>query len=179
MPTGASVYPGAIDDLGTIKADSDLVGQELANASAAIENIEAELGTDPAGPDATVKARLDRIDAHVVDTSAAHAATAISYAGGTGMSATDVEAALDELATEKVSKDTSDVYNLTGTTFLRSIARNTWTISNVTPDRDYDCNATTIHILADALGTLIAEFVELKDVVMSLAEDLQDREIIG
>ena len=41
------------------------------------------------------------LDAHVSDSSAAHAASAISYAGGTGMSATDVEAAIDELATEK------------------------------------------------------------------------------
>ena len=38
---------------------------------------------------------------HIADATAAHAASAISYAGGTGMSATDVEAALDELATEK------------------------------------------------------------------------------
>ena len=41
------------------------------------------------------------LTAHLADTSAAHAASAISYAGGTGMSATDVEAAIDELATEK------------------------------------------------------------------------------
>lgn len=33
----------------------------------------------------------------------AHAASAITYAGGTGMSATDVEAAIDELATEKAN----------------------------------------------------------------------------
>ena len=39
--------------------------------------------------------------AHLADTSDAHDASAISYAGGTGMSATDVEAAIDELATEK------------------------------------------------------------------------------
>lgn len=39
---------------------------------------------------------------HLNDTSAAHAASAISYAGSTNLSATDVEAALDELDTEKV-----------------------------------------------------------------------------
>lgn len=39
--------------------------------------------------------------AHLADMTAAHAASAISYAGGTNMSATDVEAALDELANEK------------------------------------------------------------------------------
>lgn len=43
----------------------------------------------------------DKIDNHIADTSAAHAASAISYNGGTGMSATDVESAIDELATEK------------------------------------------------------------------------------
>lgn len=40
--------------------------------------------------------------AHIADTTDAHDASAISYVGGTGMSATDVEAAIDELATEKL-----------------------------------------------------------------------------
>lgn len=44
------------------------------------------------------------ITAHLNDTIDAHDASAISYAGGTGMSATDVEAAIDELATEKLDK---------------------------------------------------------------------------
>jgi hypothetical protein len=59
------------------------------------------------------------LDAHIVDTSDAHDASAISYAGGTGMSATDVEAAIDELATEKTDdsaltthlNDTSDAHD--------------------------------------------------------------------
>jgi hypothetical protein len=41
--------------------------------------------------------------AHLADTSDAHDASAISYAGGTGISATNVEAAIDELATEKLN----------------------------------------------------------------------------
>lgn len=41
------------------------------------------------------------LDAHIDDTSDAHDASAISYAGATGISASDVEAALDELDTEK------------------------------------------------------------------------------
>jgi hypothetical protein len=41
--------------------------------------------------------------AHLADTSDAHDASAVSYAGGTGMAATDVEAAIDELATEKAN----------------------------------------------------------------------------
>lgn len=53
------------------------------------------------------------LDAHLNDTSAAHAASAISYGGGTGMSATDVEGAIDELATEKAND--ADVVHDTGT----------------------------------------------------------------
>lgn len=45
------------------------------------------------------------LDAHTGDTSAAHAASAISYAGATGISATDVEAALDEVALEAKVKE--------------------------------------------------------------------------
>lgn len=50
--------------------------------------------TDPA----TVAANLE---AHLADTVDAHDASAISYAGNTNMSATDVEAAIDELDNEK------------------------------------------------------------------------------
>ena len=46
---------------------------------------------------------LDALQAHEADTAAAHAATAISYAGSTNLSATTVEAGLDELDTEKAS----------------------------------------------------------------------------
>jgi hypothetical protein len=57
--------------------------------------------------DVATQAELDAVDTliddHIADTSGAHAASAISYAGGTGMSATDVEAAIDELATEKLN----------------------------------------------------------------------------
>lgn len=56
-----------------------------------------------------VAQKLDDLDAvtstelsnHVNDAADAHPASAISYGGGTGMSATDVESALDELANEK------------------------------------------------------------------------------
>lgn len=40
---------------------------------------------------------------HLADAAAAHAASAISYAGSTGLAATDVEAALDELDNEKAA----------------------------------------------------------------------------
>lgn len=42
---------------------------------------------------------------HVTDPTAAHAASAISYAGSTGLAATDVEGALDELDSEKAPLD--------------------------------------------------------------------------
>src|SRR5690606_1139895 len=61
------------------------------------------LGTDPQGAEATVDERIAGVEAHVSDSSGAHAASAISYAGEAGISATDVERALDELATEKAN----------------------------------------------------------------------------
>lgn len=45
-------------------------------------------------------------DSHITDSSAAHNASAVAYAGSAGLSATDVEAALDELDTEKISSIT-------------------------------------------------------------------------
>jgi hypothetical protein len=57
------------------------------------------------------------INQHAGTITDAHDASAISYAGGTGMSATNVEAAIDELANEKVSKDANGSVGL-GTTTL-------------------------------------------------------------
>lgn len=48
---------------------------------------------------------LTAFEDHVIGTSAVHAASAISYAGNTGLSAADVEAALDELDNEKQPLD--------------------------------------------------------------------------
>lgn len=47
---------------------------------------------------------LGLLDAHIADTTDAHDASAISYAGAPGISATDVEGAIDELAAEKLDK---------------------------------------------------------------------------
>jgi hypothetical protein len=47
------------------------------------------------------------LTAHLADAIDAHDASAISYAGGTGISATDVEGALDELANEKLDTTTA------------------------------------------------------------------------
>lgn len=51
-------------------------------------------GADGTGP----------VNAHIADTSDAHDASAISYAGSSGLSSTDVEAAIDELDSEKASE---------------------------------------------------------------------------
>ena len=58
------------------------------------------------------------LGAHLADTSDAHDATAISYAGAAGLSATTVEAALDELDTEKAPKAAP---TFTGTTTVDAL----------------------------------------------------------
>lgn len=52
-------------------------------------------------------AAIETVVNHANDTSAAHAASAISYAGSAGLVATDVEAALDELDTDKEAAGTA------------------------------------------------------------------------
>jgi hypothetical protein len=65
----ASTYPGTIDNFtrplgtGTHAADNCLTHKDYHdNAFDGIEAIQAELGVDPAGTDATVRARLDRLE---------------------------------------------------------------------------------------------------------------------
>ncbi len=66
----ASSYPGALDALtnptGTARMDTVPHAAQHANANDAIEAIEAELGTDPAGTFTTVKDRLDDQDWQLV-----------------------------------------------------------------------------------------------------------------
>ena len=63
----ASNYPGSLDSLtNPSPTDSELTvshSAQHANANDAIEAIQAELGTDPAGSEATVAARLTAIEA--------------------------------------------------------------------------------------------------------------------
>lgn len=74
----ASNYPGSLDSFDTIASDkktSDSVGgrthrQMHNDLGDAIEAIETELGTDPAGAYSTVKARLDALVAYAAKTSA-------------------------------------------------------------------------------------------------------------
>jgi hypothetical protein len=62
-------------------------------------------GTYPDPGFAADMATQAELDAHLNDTTDAHDATAISYAGSTSLSSTTVEAALDELDTEKPPLD--------------------------------------------------------------------------
>jgi hypothetical protein len=70
---GTSVYPGALDDFAEASppylADEDTTGRDHParhdDLEAAMEAVQGELGTDPAGGSATVKARLDTADSTV------------------------------------------------------------------------------------------------------------------
>lgn len=87
--------------VGTTLSMSNVNKRNLSGSAGAVEHASgAEVRISP------VVAQLfddihDRIDAHVDDTDDAHDASAISYAGSSGLSAANVEAALDELDTEK------------------------------------------------------------------------------
>jgi hypothetical protein len=99
---------------------SAMTGAEILAALAPVDGSGSGLDADTLdGSDSTAFATATGLSDHISDTSGAHAASAISYAGGTGMSATDVEAAIDELATEKTDdsaltthlNDTSDAHD--------------------------------------------------------------------
>jgi hypothetical protein len=77
-----------------------------------------------------------------------------------------------------VIQDTSDAYTVTGQS-TRTISANAYTVSNVTTDRTYNANSYTTDELADVLGTLISDFVEVRNMLLTLVDDLQDRGIIG
>lgn len=65
MP-GSTAYPGALDNFETNESGTDptrLVGLDVDNHAAALNAMQAELGTDPAGSEVTVKARLEAIEA--------------------------------------------------------------------------------------------------------------------
>ena len=70
---GTSVYPGALDNFAEASppylADDDTTGRDHParhdDLEAAMEAVQGELGTDPSGGSATVKARLDAADSTV------------------------------------------------------------------------------------------------------------------
>lgn len=63
----ASNYPGALDSLANPAGIDQMTAhaEQHSNANDAIEAIQGELGTDPAGGSATVRARLDALDTTV------------------------------------------------------------------------------------------------------------------
>jgi hypothetical protein len=68
----ASAYPAALDSFATNRADGTANATTQAadhnNYADAINKAEAELGTNPSGSDATVAARLDRVETSVTAT---------------------------------------------------------------------------------------------------------------
>lgn len=105
VPTGPEDVPlGEPGDTNPSRDHTELEDAQGRNITA----IAMELGPDASGSHATVKDRMAAdeaaLAAHLADTSDAHDASAISYAGGTTISATDVEGALDEVGTEKENK---------------------------------------------------------------------------
>lgn len=118
---GTTARSWAAGDVVECRVIASLLNDAIAHAGDTTDAHAASAITNtPAGNIAatTVQAALNELDSelsagiatansnltsHLNDTSDAHDASAISYAGGTGMSATDVEAAIDELATEKMN----------------------------------------------------------------------------
>lgn len=115
--------PAILDDAGTLTYLGTTVGFIVATVIAAAQD-SADIDFSDLGGGtftATIKPGADiytQLAAHVADATAAHAASAISYAGSTGLSSTDVEAALDELDTEKqpIDSDLTTIAGLTPTT---------------------------------------------------------------
>lgn len=108
--SGADITSGTVADAriaSSIARDSEVTAAVSASEAGQVRDGDAAggvlSGTYPDPGFAADMATQAELDAHVSDPTAAHAASAISYAGGTGMSATDVEAAVDELATEKAN----------------------------------------------------------------------------
>lgn len=116
-----SAGPHQVGDILTVAPDPLPTGQDLLDL---IDAAGLDLTDLPNGVTADAVIGLDGgalveltpaqvMATHTGDTVDAHDASAISYAGGTGMSATDVEAAIDELANEKA--------NLAGAAFTGAV----------------------------------------------------------
>ncbi len=78
-----SVYPAALDNFDSDHTDEPtrLVGPDLDDIAAAVNNIEAELGLNPAGAAATVVARLDAADVDLDEVADAIATILTTLAG--------------------------------------------------------------------------------------------------
>ena len=109
----ANNVEAAIDDSTPIgyypqpQAPSRSYGLEDADVLAKVKNVDgAGSGLDADlldGNSSAFYATASSVSDHLGDTTDAHDASAISYLGSTNLAATEVEAALDELDTEKAS----------------------------------------------------------------------------
>lgn len=107
----ATSYPAGLDTYsrptgsGTLADDNGSHSAHHDNAYDAIEAIETELGVAPSGAAATVAARFTAAETatsdHLADAADAHAASAITNTPAGAIAATTVQAALNELDTDK------------------------------------------------------------------------------
>lgn len=130
---GGAGYPDGTTGVFVVTLDAGLAGEEKVLCSArtgdtftvttrGYDDTTASAHQNQASVQHTFSAvEAHEANAHINATTAAHAATAISYAGSTNLSSTNVEAALDELDAEK-----SQVGHGHAKTFRIS---HTWTIS--------------------------------------------------
>jgi len=99
-------------------------GISAVTVQAALNELDSDISALSSSLGSSITTIGNNLTAHLNDTIDAHDASAISYAGGTGISADNVEGAIDELATEKA--------DLSGATFTGDV--------NV-PDESYDATA--------------------------------------
>ena len=136
--SGASYVCSVVHTSGTFTTDHT-AGKWIAinGGVAASEIVSSPVGSLTAS---NVQSALQELDAdltaHLNDTADAHDATAISYAGSSGLSAVTAEAALDELAVEKAND--ANVVHLTGAelisgdkTFTGKISATATTTGNI------------------------------------------------
>ncbi len=98
VPAGSEQDLSLISPVAASEGDAIVVGPEGPSAYEVAVN-EGFVGTEAEWLESLVAT----VDAHEAAASGAHAASAISYAGSTNLAATTVEAALDELDTEKAT----------------------------------------------------------------------------
>lgn len=85
---------------------------------------------------------------------------------------------VEKICQLSISQDISDKYAVSGAATDRALTAKAYSISH-TPDRTFNANSYTTDEMADVLSTLITDFSELQNVMMTLIADLRDRKIVG